>query len=296
MPSSPVPSDTPRVNLRIAREKQGLTTKDVHIRVGIPLEHIEALETGVVPKALRGKKLLRSKHAYLKYLGYPKHSKLDVRKRRPKRQSTIATARTGSTEIVPPTPSKSIITGFMIAIGMVTCLKTVALVFDDPEYSFDAMVDSMVERFNTPDPETLSPTNKLSNLPNETDMVSVSGALPGKMVKGASHESQDNIGSILNTFVSGDTTAEEEPTGPNGPNELHIRSNESTKVVFICDGHVVFRGSINRYERLHCNFSERAVIDAKNLGVLEVVHNDKKIQPMGPQGYSRRLTFLHKDF
>ena len=58
MPSSPSPSDTPRVNLRVSREKQGLTTKDIHIRVGIPLEHIEALETGVVPKALRGKKLL----------------------------------------------------------------------------------------------------------------------------------------------------------------------------------------------------------------------------------------------
>lgn len=294
MPSSPSPSDTPRVNLRVSREKQGLTTKDIHIRVGIPLEHIEALETGVVPKALRGKKLLRSKQAYLKYLGYPKHSKLDVRKRRPKRQSTRATARTGSTEIVPPTPTKSILTGFMIAIGMVTCLKTLALIFDDPEYSFDVMVDSMVERLNTPDP--LAPDNKLSNLTNETDMVSVSGSLSGSIAKSSSKDPQDDISAILNTFVSGDTIADEEPTGPHGPNEIRIRSYESTKVSLICDGHVVFRGRVERFNNLECNFSERAVIDAKNLGVLEVVHNDKKIQPMGPQGYSRRLTFLHKDF
>ena len=73
---------TPRVNLRHERERRSLTIKDIHIRVGIPLEHIEALESGVVPQALRGKKLLRSKQAYLSFLGYLKHSKLDVRRRR----------------------------------------------------------------------------------------------------------------------------------------------------------------------------------------------------------------------
>ena len=82
MPSNNQRIDIPRVNLRHERERRDLTINDIHIRVGIPLEHIEALESGVVSQAIRGKKLLRSKQAYLSFLGFPKHSKLDVRRRR----------------------------------------------------------------------------------------------------------------------------------------------------------------------------------------------------------------------
>ena len=306
-------SNVPRINLRAQREKQGFTTKDIHIRVGIPLDHIEALETGVVPKALRGKKLLRSKQAYLKYLGFSKHSKLDVRKKRSRQTSvkTSSSRRAGSTEIVVPTTSKSIFTGFGIAVGMVLSLKALSVVLDNPTFSFDGMLDRMVDSMNTPesDPPSLtdnqtaigSPTESttqtivtstLSKEDNTNVVLASTTSSLGTSVS-QSNTIQDNLNMLVNELI--EEEIEEPSVGPTGPNIIKLKGIESTKVLFTCDGHVVFKGRIKRNQRLSCQFTNKSIVEMNDLMSLDIEHNDKRIRPMGPQSASRRLSFVHDD-
>ena len=302
-------SNVPRINLRDQREKQGFTTKDVHIRVGIPLDHIEALETGVVPKALRGKKLLRSKQTYLTFLGFSKHSKLDVRTKK-SRQTNLHTSfarRAGSTEIVVPTTSKSIFTGFGIAIGMVLSLKALSVVLDNPTFSFDGMLDSMVDSMNTPESDSPSLTDNSSPIAstpqptmtntiskdNSTDVVlaSTTGSLGNSVSQ--SNTIQDNLNMLVNELI--EEEIQEPLDGPTGPNIITLKGIESTKVLFTCDGHVVFKGRIKRNQRLSCQFTNKSIVEMNDLMSLEIKHNDKRIRPMGPQSASRRLSFVHDD-
>ena len=46
-----------RVNLREERTRRGFSLQDISIRTNIPLPFLEALETGIVPQHLRGRKL-----------------------------------------------------------------------------------------------------------------------------------------------------------------------------------------------------------------------------------------------
>ena len=302
-------SNVPRINLREQREQQGFTTKDVHIRVGIPLDHIEALETGVVPKALRGKKLLRSKQAYLKFLGFSKHSKLDVRKKksRQKNRTTSFSKRAGSTEIVIPTTSKSVFTGFAIAMAMVLSLKSLSVVLDNPTFSFDGMLDSMVESMNTPTPDSQSMTENQTIVESTTQipvintlskdhntsvaLASTSGLLGG--VVSQSNTIQDNLNMLVNDLI--EEKVNDTPLGPTGPNIIKLKGIEPTKVLFTCDGHVVFKGRIKRNQRLSCHFTNRSIVEMNDLMSLDIEHNKKRIRPMGPQSSSRRLSFVHDD-
>ena len=306
-------SNVPRINLRAQREKQGFTTKDIHIRVGIPLDHIEALETGVVPKALRGKKLLRSKQAYLKYLGFSKHSKLDVRKKRSRQTSvkTSSSRRAGSTEIVVPTTSKSIFTGFGIAVGMVLSLKALSVVLDNPTFSFDGMLDRMVDSMNTPesDPPSLTDNQTANGSPTEsttqtivtstlskednTNVVLASTTSSLGTSVSQSNTIQDNLNMLVNELI--EEEIEEPSVGPTGPNIIKLKGIESTKVLFTCDGHVVFKGRIKRNQRLSCQFTNKSIVEMNDLMSLDIEHNDKRIRPMGPQSASRRLSFVHDD-
>ncbi len=273
-----------RVNLRVQRSKQGLTRKDIHIRVGIPLAHIEALETGVVPKSMRGKKLLASKQAYLKFLGFSKHSKLDVKAPSPKRKnSSRSGSRTGSTEIVAPTTSRSIFTGFAIAASMVIGLKTLSIAFDNPSFSFDGMLDSMVQELNESDTTDETALDQTLTAPSN-----LASSLAGKTSE------QGNLNALVSDLLT--DLEEPEPEGPTGPNSLTLRVMERTRIVFTCDGHIIKRGLVHRNDRLECQFSERAIVELTDLLAVEVRHNDKKVKPMGPQGASRRLTFLHEGF
>ncbi len=281
-----------RVNLRVQRHQQGLTRKDIHIRVGIPLAHIEALETGVVPKSMRGKKLLHSKQAYLKFLGFSKHCKLDVKTpTRKRKKSSKASSRTGSTEIVAPTTSRSIFTGFAIAATMVVGLKTLSIAFDNPSFSFDGMLDSMVAQLNEADTEgtrektseTISPKNNTLTAPANLASSIASTA-----------NSQGNLDALVSDLLT--DLEEPEPVGPTGPNSLELRVVERSRIVFTCDGHIVKRGLVKRNDRLECQFGERAIVELSDLLAVEVRHNDKKVKPMGPQGAGRRLTFVHDGF
>lgn len=310
-------SNVPRINLRAQREKQGFTTKDIHIRVGIPLDHIEALETGVVPKALRGKKLLRSKQDYLKYLGFSKHSKLDVRKKKSRQTSfkSSTSRRAGSTEIVVPTTSKSIFTGFGIAVGMVLSLKALSVVLDNPTFSFDGMLDSVVESMNTSEsntPESESPSltdnqtvigstiesttqTIMTDTPSKDNtnviLASTTGSLGGSVSQ--SNTLQDNLNMLVNELI--EEEIDEPSVGPSGPNIIKLKGVESTKVLFTCDGHVVFKGRIKRNQRLSCQFTNKSIVEMNDLMSLDIEHNDKRIRPMGPQSASRRLSFVHDD-
>ena len=295
MPSTNPKKDSPRVNLRHERERRDLTIKDIHIRVGIPLEHIEALESGVVPQALRGKKLLRSKQAYLSFLGFPKHSKLDVRRRRiePKRGSRRHGERTGSTEILVPTTSKSIFTGFGLAVAMVMGLKALSMALDNPAFSLESILDSIVEDLN----ENQSTTDKSIQTPSmvgtqETPLLT--STTSGLTLEKSPTSLQNNIGGLVQDIVNIEEIVE--PAGPNGPNEITIRVNEQSRLFFVCDGHLMHKGKIKRGDKFTCSFTQKAIVDIHDPTSARITHNDKLVRPMGPQGDTRRLSFVHNDY
>lgn len=288
---------TPRVNLRHERERRSLTIKDIHIRVGIPLEHIEALESGVVPQALRGKKLLRSKQAYLSFLGYPKHSKLDVRRRRRRTGSGSTKSkrrqreRTGSTEIVVPTTSKSIFTGFGLAVAMVMGLKTLSLALDNPSFSLEGMLDSMVNELNETEPEAV--TNlKLSSAISKEATPLLTSTTSGLRLEESTESLQTNIDGLIEDLVK----IEPEPSGPTGPNEVSIKVDERSRLFFVCDGTLLHKGPIKRGDHFTCNFSKKAIIDIHDPAAARITHNAKRVRPMGPQGTTRRLSFVHNEY
>ena len=293
MPSTNQKTDTPRVNLRHERERHDLTIKDIHIRVGIPLEHIEALESGVVPQALRGKKLLRSKQAYLSFLGFPKHSKLDVRRRRiqTKRGSRAHRERTGSTEILVPTTSKSIFTGFGLAVAMVLGLKTISMALDNPAFSLESILDSIVDELNESATPTQAEHTSSSVAKDDTLLASTTSRIPLEKTSSSLHS---NIGGLVQDLV--DINEIEEPTGPTGPNEISIRVQEQSRLFFVCDGHLIHKGKITRGNNFTCNFTQKAIVDIHDPASARITHNDKLVRPMGPQGDTRRLSFVHNNY
>lgn len=295
MPSTNQTTDTPRVNLRHERERRELTIKDIHIRVGIPLEHVEALESGVVPKALRGKKLLRSKQAYLSFLGFPKHSKLDVRRRHieTKRGSRGQRERTGSTEILVPTTSKSIFTGFGIAVAMVMGLKTLSMALDNPAFSLERILDAIVDDLNETEASTDQTQHTSSSLvTHETPLLT--STTSGLQLEKTSSSLHNNIGGLVQDLVN--LEEKEEPMGPTGPNEISIRVHEQSRLFFVCDGHLIHKGKIRRGDNFTCNFTQKAIVDIHDPASARITHNDKRVRPMGPQGDTRRLSFVHNDY
>lgn len=288
---------TPRVNLRHEREHRSLTIKDIHIRVGIPLEHIEALESGVVPQALRGKKLLRSKQAYLSFLGFPKHSKLDVRRRRSRaesqRYSRRQSERTGSTEIVVPTTSKSIFTGFGLAVAMVLGLKTLSLALDNPSFSLEGMLDAIVEDLN--DTDTSQNTNlQLSSSISQPATPLLTSTTSGLALEKTTDSLDNNIDDLVKTLT--EIEEESETAGPIGPHEVSVKVDERSRLFFVCDGHLMHKGSIQRGDTFTCNFSKKAIVDIHDPAAARITHNAKRVRPMGPQGSTRRLSFVHNEY
>ncbi len=288
---------TPRVNLRQERERRSLTIKDIHIRVGIPLEHIEALESGVVPQALRGRKLLRSKQAYLSFLDYPKHSKLDVRRRR--RRSTSAGSsrrhgeRTGSTEIVVPTTSKSIFTGFGLAVAMVVGLKTLSLAFDNPSFSLEGMLDSIVEDLNNTDASEEIANVKLSSSLAKESTPLLTNTTSGLRLKSSTDSVQNQIDDLVQDLVQ---IEDPDPSESIGPHEISIKVDERSRLFFVCDGHLLHKGLIKRGDTFTCNFSKKAIVDIHDPAAAQITHNAKRVHPMGPQGSTRRLSFVHNEY
>ena len=289
---------TPRINLRHEREHRSLTIKDIHIRVGIPLEHIEALESGVVPQALRGKRLLRSKQAYLSFLGFPKHSKLDVRRRRSRsesqRSSQRQSERTGSTEIVVPTTSKSIFTGFGLAVAMVLGLKTLSLALDNPSFSLEGMLDSIVEDLNDTDASENSANLQLSSSISQPSTPLLTSTTSGLRLEKTTDSLNNNIDELVKTLS--EIEEESEVVGPIGPHEVSVKVNERSRLFFVCDGHLMHKGSIKRGDTFTCKFSKKAIVDIHDPAAAHITHNAKRVRPMGPQGSTRRLSCVHNEY
>ena len=297
----PSPTQTkessPRVNLRHERERRSLTIKDIHIRVGIPLEHIEALESGVVPQSLRGRKLLRSKQAYLSFLGYPKHSKLDVRRRRRRSNSTGSShhqsERTGSTEIVVPTTSKSIFTGFGLAVAMVMGLKTLSLALDNPSFSLEGMLDSIVEELNNTDSSEDIANVKLSSSITKESTPLLTNTTSGLRLQTSTESVQNQIDNLVQDLVQ---LEDLDPSQSVGPHEISIKVDERSRLFFVCDGHLLHKGLIKRGDTFTCNFSKKAIVDIHDPAAAQITHNAKRVHPMGPQGSTRRLSFVHNEY
>ena len=302
MPSSDsrkTKTPSPRVNLRSERERRSFTIKDIHIRVGIPLEHIEALESGVVPQALRGKKLLRSKQAYLSFLGFPKHAKLDVRrtKRRSKNLSRQEYERTGSTEIAVPTATRSIFTGFGLAVAVVLGLKTLSVAMDNPAFSLDGLLDSMIQSMN--EEEATASTEEQSTAPVLANVHSNGGLTRAQATSSLTTNQtatalQQNVGGLIDSIVEIEQIDEE--LGPQGPHEIVIKVHERSKLFFVCDGHVLHKGYVQRGDIFECNFRTKSIVDMTDPSAAKITHDDKLVQPMGPQGNKRRLSFVHSSY
>jgi hypothetical protein len=289
MPSNQPQEAIQRVNLRSERENRSLTIKDIHIRVGIPLEHIEALESGVVPKALRGRKLLRSKQAYLDFLGFPTHSKLDVRRKKERSKPGFYKREgTGSTDVVVPTASKSIFTGFGIAVAMVLSLKTLSVAMDNPAFSFEGMLDSMVESIN--DTSTDRPNEENIEVPSLTALANSSGAITKDI------SIQNNIDQAVQNLIETNQSPDFSDPILEGPNTITIAVEERSKLFFVCDGHLLHKGYVQRGDHFVCNFRGKAIVDLKDPMAAKITHNDIPIRPMGPQGSSRRLSFVHSEY
>lgn len=290
----------PRVNLRFEREQRRLTVQDIQIRTGISLEHIEALETGIVPESLRGRKLLKSKHRYLHFFGFSRNSKLEVKRRRRKRVYSEDGTQilTGSTEIVVPTTSRSILTGFGLAIGLVIGLKGISLALDNEQFSIDGFVETSMDMIH--------PNTSTDNQPQEILLVSAGT----EMAKTNNDSIDDSVNDLVHSLLAiTDEKTENDPTdpeplkpeeeeeevveGPQGPHSIRIKILERTSLTLKCDGYVVFMGKVDGGEYQSCNYSDKSMVYLSDITDATVHQNDKLIKPMGPQGSARRLTFLN---
>ena len=296
--SSKQKKPAPRVNLRSERERRSLTIKDIHIRVGIPLDHIEALESGVVPQALRGKKLLRSKQAYLCFLGFPKHSKLDVRRK--KRRSTGYSKqdyeRTGSTEIAVPTTTKSIFTGFGLAVAVVLGLKTLSVAMDNPAFSLEGLMDSMINNMNAEEPQfntVEQPTEAMLATVRSQSGLTSTNAASSLTTNNTATLLQNNIDGLVDNIIEAE---EEIANEPHGPHEISIKVYERSKLFFMCDGYLLHKGYVQRGDIFECNFRGKAIVDMTDPSAAKITHDEKLVQPMGPQGNKRRLSFVHSPY
>ena len=150
---------------------------------------------------------LRSKQAYLSFLGFPKHSKLDVfvvddvaQKTRSIHVDNMKVP--GSTEIVVPTTSKSIFTGFGLAVAMVLGLKTLSLALDNPAFSLEGMLDSMVDDLNETEESQKTPMRSIINFvssPPATPLLT--STTSGLRVEKSTGSLQNNIDELVQNLV-----------------------------------------------------------------------------------------------
>ena len=284
---SSTPQSRPKVNLQEIREERQLSIQDIQVRTGIPLEHIEALETGIVPDSLKGRKLLRSKHRYLIFLGQPKNARLEVRRKRRRVEYFEPSSTTGSTEIEIPSTSKSIFTGFALAIGLVLGLKSLSLAMDNESFSVDTLIEQGLALANEAEI-----TEDRINLNQQSLLTSTS-------VNPVDEQTTDNPNEELSGLVDDllTITSEEEmgvPAGPYGPNSIALKAVESTMMSLICDGYIITNKEFAPGQQTACNYSHEANIYVSDISNVEIKQNERRIHPMGPQGAARRLSFVQK--
>ena len=281
----------PRVNLRESRENKRLSIQDIHVRTGIPLEHIEALETGIVPNSLKGRKLLRSKHRYLEFLGHPTTARLEIRKRK-RKISTVhePSAMTGSTEIEIPSTSRSIFTGFALAIGLVLGLKGLSLAMDNTNITIDGLIEDALDLQTAESTETTSTTMPTP----DSALVSAAGSsVASKSSDGDTDELNTIVDQLLTlTIEDQENPVSQEVLGPIGPNSLAIVAVETTHVHLVCDGYKIAKSEFKPGHKIACNYTNEATLHASDISNVTIKHNERRVRPMGPQGSERRLSFV----
>lgn len=283
----------PRVNLRESRENQHLSIQDIQVRTGIPLEHIEALETGIVPSSLKGRKLLRSKHRYLEFLGHPTTARLEVRKRnRTSNTFHEPTSITGSTEIEIPSTSRSIFTGFALAIGLVLGLKGLSFALDNSAITIDGLIEEALNLSNT---DSAIETTASTQPKNDITLSSTSAA---SAVIHRNEKQADELNAfmdqLLTLTVDDEDAVQPEQIGPFGPNSLGIVALELTEVHLVCDGYKVAKREFAAGQKIACNYTHEATLHASDISNVKIKHNERQVHPMGPQGSERRLSFVQE--
>lgn len=282
------------VNLRWEREKRKLTIKDISIQTGIPLDCIEALEKGIVPREMRGKKLLQHKQNYLAYLGFPIQCSLQFGIPEKERKGAFGKAHgnkhgnqngtqvlTQTGDIEPPSTFTAIIVGCLIALVFVGVLKLSSTVMDDTEISVVAVLDSIFTQPDSQEENTILADNTPTDAtPASTDSMNTTNSIDAGL-------SNDNT----NPPAQQNTEEYAEPAETMQKQLVKISAIEQTKVELICDGQVVHQGKLDRYTEQTCEYTQEVSVDIQDISRAEITLNGTTIKPMGPQISKRRLIF-----
>ena len=265
-----------KVNLREERENRNISIRDVSNKAKIPVQYIEALETGIVPQKLRGPILLSYKKKYLKFLRLPLDSKLRFKTKNRKlpastnsryRTKTILTTTTNG--IKQPSTLQSMAIGFTIAVICIASLKLISTVLDTqtstPKKVEIKKQKSAITQIKTSEKNSPATTSWLDSFFQTT----VNDAQAA--------ERNDSI----------DT--EVVPEG----GRLSITAKEETKVRMYCDSSLKYTGFLQKgkdYTQL-CTFQEDASIWVQDVSRVKIAFNNRYVRPMGPQDTARTLNF-----
>ena len=278
------------VNLRWEREKRKLTIKDISIQTGIPLDCIEALEKGIVPREMRGKKLLQHKQNYLAYLGFPIQCSLQFGIPEKERRGTFGHAHgnkngtqvlTQTGDIEPPSTFTAIVVGCLIALVFVGVLKLSSTVMDDTEISVVGVLDSIFTQQDSQEENTiLAEKTSTDSAPASTSSMKTTHSIEADL-------SDDNT----NTVAEQHAEENAEPAETVKKQLVKISAIDQTHVELICDGQVIHQGKLDRHNEQTCEYTEEVSVDIQDISRAEVSLNGTTIKPMGPQISKRRLVF-----
>ena len=262
-----------KVNLREERESRRISIKEVSYLAGIPVQFIEALETGIVPKRLRGPILLSYKKKYLKFLDLPKDSKLRFRttkkqvpptRKRGHQTKTILTTTTNG--IQQPSTLQSMAVGFSLAIGCIVILKMASTVLD-----------------TSPKTETILEATDTTNKKN----------IEGASANVAASVQHSWLDSFFQKTVPIHSAQADEVLVPEDIGSLTVYATEDTKVKLHCDEELLYNGYLKSGQKniQICQFNEKVSLWVKDVSRVRLSFNDRLIRPMGPQDTARTFLF-----
>jgi cytoskeletal protein RodZ len=265
-----------KVNLRQERELRNISVKELSHQARIPIQFIEALETGIIPQKLRGPILLSYKKKYLLFLDLPQDSKLRFRTTKRKiapsrsghRTRTILTTTTNG--IRQPSTIQSMAIGFSLAVICVVSLKLLSSVLEST--SKQEIASTQV---------TAEPIKKESA---ETDKKYTQSSLKS---------------SWLDDFVTQTVSLSEAHAAENKQEDyssLSLYATDETKVRFYCDSKLLHSGFLKRGKKhlQNCKFNEEVSIWIKDISRVKIYFNKRLIRPMGPQDTPRTLNFTSR--
>ena len=262
-----------RVNLREERIKRDFSLQDISIRTNIPLPFLEALETGIVPQDLRGRKLAKYKLRYLEFFGFSPDAKLRFKMKQPKYEQTRSTkTRTVSQKIEQPSTIKALVTGIALAGAMIGLLRiTSHFLEQEPTIPLEASLHQDKELLQTK--ELSQKINTEIN--TEIKELEVSSAV-------------SSISPLLTPrFAMAKEISEEEQF----QSSLHVEANDITRVEVLCDGKILASKRLEPSDSIVCKYNKEASIFVRDISRVTIENNERQIHPMGPLSKGRRLVF-----